>query len=121
MVMVRVIQVLDDHAAEESTFPITVNLADKAGTPIVPLSGAKWHLSTLDGTIINERENQAFPSLASSVTFLLQGDDLAMLTQDTEEERYLTLECRYNSDLGSNLPFNGSVKFCVDALPVIGD
>jgi len=101
------------HAKEESTYPIIVNFIDDAGAPEVPTS-AKWTLSDPNENIINNRANVVITPLASSVTIVLKGADLAV-SQDGEV-RFFLVEAVYNSTLGNDLPNNNEVQFVIDKL-----
>lgn len=100
-------------ATEESTFVITVVFKDEDGTLVIPVS-ATWSLSTIDGTIINERDSVGI-SPASSVDIILSGDDLQILEADSLS-RVLTIEGTYNSALGSSLPIKDEIYFSIQNL-----
>lgn len=67
------------------------------------------------GTVINSRTAVAISS-ATSVTIVLSGADLDL---DDGAVRVVTVECTYNSGLGSNLPLKDQVTFFVDDLTIV--
>jgi hypothetical protein len=103
---------LTTNAEEQSTYAVTVAFKDDEGTAVVPNS-ATWTLTDQDGAVMNSRLDEVI-SPASSVTIVLQGDDLAL---DTDEigsgRRILTIEAVYDSNIGSNLPLRESAAFTV--------
>ena len=108
------IKIDGDFAVEESTYIVTMNFFDEDDEPVAPAS-AYWTLSDSNGAIINSREDVELSGLASEMSVVLSGDDLALTTRFTgnAEERVFTIKATYNSDLGVGLPLNDQLSFPV--------
>lgn len=108
----------DTHADEGSTLAVTVTLKDEDGDAInaAAVTALTWTLTTLDGTVINSREDVAVGSITNPVTVVLSGDDLPFSGSGASVWLELTVEGTYNSDLGTGLPVTGSCQFQVDDL-----
>lgn len=108
---------LTTQAVEKSTFPVTADFTDEDGASVIP-NTLFWTLTDRYGNVINSREDVEIETPAASVTVVLSGDDLALLTSDPfDYERYMSFEGTYDSDLGSNLPLNDGVQFEIYPLP----
>ncbi len=107
---------LSTNAAEESTYVITASFTDETGSTVVPGS-VTWTLSTDKGTIVNSR-NGVTATAATSITVVLQGDDLAILGRESNH-RIFTLQATYDSDAGSDLPLKEEVHFSITPLVMI--
>lgn len=103
---------------EQSTAVFTVALTDDAGAAVVP-SAITWTLSDDDGNTINSRSEVAVGSPASSITVVLYGADLAIIGDDDDGARRLTIEATYDSDAGSDLTLKDAAKFTVTDLAAV--
>lgn len=103
------------HAIEKSTFAVVATFFDEEGAALTPNSGMTWTMTNDVGTVINSRTAVAISS-AASVTIVLSGADLDL---DDGRVRVVTVECTYDSDLGSNLPLKDQVTFFVDDLMIV--
>lgn len=111
---------IDDRLAEKSTGVATCAFKDENGQAVTPTS-ATWTLSDTSGTVINSREDVVISSLDTSVDIVLSGDDLAISAgfAGDAEERVLTVEAVYDSDLGSDLPAKAECHFYIENLAAI--
>lgn len=103
------------RAMEKSTIAITASFEDEDGNDVTPTE-ATWTLTDDNGTVINSREQVEISSLSTSVTVVLKGDDLQILSGEASEEvatRHFLIEALYNSSLGDGLPLNKSCVFPV--------
>ncbi len=102
-----------EYAVEKSSYFVTVSFKDEDGVAVVPKS-ATWTLTTEDGTVVNSRDEFSI-SPASEVTIVLSGDDLALSTgfSGNAENRVLTIEAVYDSDLANDLPLRDQLIFPV--------
>jgi hypothetical protein len=106
-------------ALEESTYVITASFLDEDGSTVVPNVGTvTWTLTDLDGTVINSRSAVAIAS-ASTITIVLQGDDLALQNIEDSGVRKVLVQAQYDSSIGSNLPLNDEVQFTIDHLVAV--
>lgn len=108
---------LTKRAKEKGTFPIVAAFKDEDGDPVTPNSGLTWTLTDQYGAVINDREDVAITP-ATSVTVVLQGDDLA-LPDPNRNIRVLTIEGDYDSSLGSELPLKDQVQFEIENLVAV--
>lgn len=100
---------LADRAVERGTFAVDIAFTDEEGESSVPNSGLVWKLTNTLGTVVNSRTAVAISS-ASTVTIVLSGADLDL---DDGNERFVTVEGTYTSDLGENLPIKDEVRFYI--------
>lgn len=108
--------VITTRAIEESTFVVSVSFFDEGGDAVVPNS-ATWSLLDLDGNIINNRDGVTIIPLASTVSIVLSGDDLAINPLDQQNQwRRLLVDAVYDSDLGLGLPLADELQFKVSNL-----
>lgn len=107
-------------ATEQSTYPVTVTLVDGDGAAITPNNDVTWSLTDAGNNIINSRTDVAYTSPTSTLTIVLSGDDLVIQTKSKKEERFLVVECTYDSDLGTGLPFKAQKEFMVVNLKKVG-
>ena len=105
-------------ASEQSSYAVTATITDESGQPATPTALA-WTLTDMHGAVVNGRQEVAVSPLASTVTILLSGDDLAV-PDPANARRTLTLEGTYNSSLGSNLPLVSAVQFDIEDVPGAG-
>lgn len=101
-------------AVEKSTFVVTAAFTDHTGAPVTPTAMA-WTLTNGAGAVVNSRSAVAIAPLASSVSIVLSGADLA-LPDAGDPVRRLTLQGTYNSTLGNDLPFKDEVTFTIVGL-----
>lgn len=114
---------ISDIAKEKSTFIIDVSFTDENDEATTP-TAMVWSLTTTTGTIINSRDQVAVDpgDLASTISIVLSGDDLAMQSGETSYrfvKRLFIVEATYNSDLGNDLPINDDAEFTLKNLNVI--
>jgi hypothetical protein len=104
---------------EKSTGVIIANFTDEDGKALIPIS-CIWTLTDSSGNVINSR-NQVSITPSASIAIVLQGDDFAISGgfSGKAEERRLTIEARYHSTYGSNLPLKDSVTFFISNLIAI--
>lgn len=107
-------------ATEQSTYPVTVVLKDGDGVAITPNDDVTWSLTDADDNIINSREDEPYASPSSTLLIVLSGNDLVMQTAAKKEQRFLVVECTYDSDLGTGLPFRDQMEFMVKNLKKVG-
>lgn len=115
------IELLTTEAIEKSSYVITAVFRDEDRDLVVPDS-ITWTITDKNGTVINNREDEAVSVPASSVDIVLSGDDLSLLSGESsavKAERRFTIEAVYNSDLANNLPLRDSVKFYVRNLQAV--
>jgi hypothetical protein len=106
-------------AKEKSTYLVTLAFTNAAGTAVTPDS-ATWTLSTMAGTVINSRTAVAISPLASSVTVVLSGADLAMQSGETSTARRLfTVQATYTSTEGSSLPLKDEFELRISNLAAV--
>lgn len=104
---------LTTSAIEKSTYVITCAFKNEDNEAVIPNSGLTWTLTDLNGVVINSRENVAISS-ASTVYIVLSGNDLQIINSaKSSEDRLITVEGTYNSDLGTNLPIKQVVRFTI--------
>jgi hypothetical protein len=101
-------------AVEKGTYAITAQFTDDAGVTTIP-TAATWSLLDMDGNIINSRNAVTISSLATSVTVVLSGNDLALSVGDAGDRRFL-VEALYTSSLGSGLPLRKEYTFNIENL-----
>lgn len=113
-------QRLDEIAKEESSYVIEAVFRDRAGTLMAP-NTATWTLTDENGTVINSRQDVSISSPTNTEEILLSGDDLQILSGETEEHvnRLFTIEAVYNSDLGNDLPLRDAAIFLLENLASI--
>jgi hypothetical protein len=106
--------ITDAKAAEQSTFIIPATFYDEEGVEVLPKT-LKWSLCDRNNAIVNDREDieVAGGELASTMNFVLSGEDLAILAGKSEEQRFLVLEATYDSTLGDDLPLKDQAEFTV--------
>lgn len=103
---------LSTLAVEESTYVVTAAFTDEDGTVVTP-SSVTWTLTDNRGNIINNR-NAVSATPGTSIDIVLTGDDLAIGTNG--EERTVTIDATYNSDLGSGLKLKDECTFKIHNL-----
>lgn len=95
---------------EEGTAKITYPLTDESGSAATPKT-ATWTLSTPSGVIINSLED-VVPTLASTLTIVLSGPDLAIGANGLD--RVLTIKWTYDSSAGTDLLGNDELLFTLE-------
>jgi len=98
---------LSVNAIDASTYIVTASFTDENDDPVEP-NELYWSLQDKDDTVINDREEESI-SPATSITVVLQGDDLAI--SGNREVRYFKIWGTYDSDLGSDLPIADKASF----------
>ena len=99
----------DAWAPEEGTKVFDVDFYDEDDTPVAPNELTKT-LTDLNGNIINSIDDVVVGGLASSMTFVLQGNDLAIPVAGMVG-RVFTLEGTYDSSLGTDMPLKVEIIF----------
>ncbi len=103
------------EAKEKSTIAITASFKDEEGSAVTPKT-ATWTLTDDSGAVINSRKQVNIGSLSTSVTVVLSGDDLQILSGEASEKnatRRFLIEATYDSSLGNDLPLKNSCVFPV--------
>lgn len=103
---------------EKSTVVFTAAFTDEDGDAVVP-TAITWTLSDDTGNIINSREDVNVDTPASSIDIVVYGDDLAIIGDDDDGARRLTISATYTSDLQAGLPLKDSAKFTVTNLAAV--
>jgi len=101
---------LSEYAREEGTYGVELTFTDEDGDALTP-NALEWRLSTTDGTVVNSRSGVAILPTASTVTVVLSGDDLEILSTQDNRLRRLTIVGTFDSSLGSNLPLHAECEF----------
>lgn len=102
--------------AEKSTAQVSISAFYDTSTPPAAITptAITWTLTDRRGTVINARTAVSVTP-ASSVAFLLTGDDLAVTTA-TSTERHLLITWTYNSTLGNGLTGRAVAVFEIEQL-----
>jgi hypothetical protein len=103
---------------EESTYIITCVFKDEDGDAVIPVT-INWSLTTVNGTVINSRNEVSVGTPASTIDIVLSGDDLQILTNETNRKRVprkITVEATYNSSVGAGLGLKDSAVFDLENL-----
>ncbi len=107
---------LADHANEKATYMVDIKPVNENGAAVVPKTG-NWTLTTGAGVVINGRDTVALSPLATTMTIVLSGLDLAMQSGEASPvRRLLTVKWTYDSTLGNDLPGNAEIIFYIDDL-----
>jgi hypothetical protein len=109
---------LSELGKEKSTYIITCLFLDEDGDAVIPIT-INWSLTTVNGTVINSRDEIAVGTPDSSIDIVLTGDDLAILTNETNRKRVprkLIIEATYNSSVGAGLGLKDSTVFDLENL-----
>lgn len=97
--------------AEEGTAKVTVSgFTDESGVSVTP-NAITWTLTDRRGNVINSRSAVSVTP-ASSVSFLLTGDDLAIGTYG--KQRTLMISATYDSLLGNDLVARVQANFTIE-------
>jgi hypothetical protein len=107
--------ILSTLATEEGVYAITRTFVDQVGTAFTPNAGLNWTLTDTAGNVVNSRSAVSITP-GTSVTVVLSGDDLALLTTYAGRRRVLIIEGTYSGSLGTNLPFKFEAKFDIQDL-----
>lgn len=99
-------------AIERGTYAVTATLTDENGAPATPTS-LVWTLTDLYGAVVNSREDVVVSPLASTITIVLSGADLAV-SNPANVRRKVSFVGAYNSSLGSGLPLVAEVQFDIE-------
>lgn len=111
---------ISETAIEKSTIVFTISFQDEDGEDVVPES-VQWSLVDSQANAINERQSVEIElaDLAASIDIVLSGDDLQLTENERYAKkvyRYLVVEAVYNSDAGSGLSLNESIRFKIENL-----
>jgi hypothetical protein len=101
-------------AIENGTMVIIVSFTNENNQPIPPKT-MTWTLTDMVGNIINSRHTIPFGVMSTTLTAVLSASDLA-LTTTHDAKRVFTIEGTYDSDYGTNLPFNDQATFTIQNL-----
>jgi len=97
--------------AEKATAKVTVSsFTDESDTAVTP-TAITWTLTDRLGNVINNRSAVSVTP-ASSVSFLLTGNDLAI--GDNGKQRVITIAATYNSTLGNGLIARAQAYFTIE-------
>lgn len=107
--------VLAVEAVEQSTLAVNISFRDEDGAAVVPDS-ATWSLTNGYGVVVNSRTAISLAPLASTVTVVLTGADLAMLDGQDDGKRLLLVEAAYSSTLGAGLNLREEIEFTIRPL-----
>lgn len=111
--------ILTGRANEGGSVGMKIIIVDEDGDDLIP-TAATWTLTTLDGTVINSRQDVAITPLAAEMTVLMSGDDLQILDQSNEYElRLFTFEGEYDPGDASAAPIKESGEFPVYSMEVV--
>jgi len=111
--------ILTGRAIEKSSVGVKIVVVDENGDDLIP-TAATWTLTDLEGTVINLKEDVAISPLASEMTVLLSGDDLALTDQTNKfEMRLFTFEGTYDPGDASAASIKESGEFPVYNLKVV--
>lgn len=107
-------------ATDRSSYYVTLDFFDEAGTPVSPTS-AKWTLTDGNGDIINLRDSVVIPNpVGIKTTIALWGADLAAGVTRADNTRNITVEATYVSVTTSDeKPLNKAVQFMVTDIPAV--
>jgi len=111
------INVLTKVAVEESTYVIVVSFFDEAGNTLTPNS-VNWTLTDRSNTVVNSKVNQT-ETPAIVVAIVLSGDDLQIFGEGSKERRKVLISGTYDSDYGTDLPYNIAAEFEIDNIGFI--
>lgn len=101
---------------EEATAKVTVSaFTDESGASVTP-TAITWTLTDRLGNVINSRTGVSVTP-ASSVSFLLTGDDLGIGSYG--RQRVITIAVTYDSSLGSGLVAREQAYFTIEDLTAI--
>lgn len=112
------VQKLSVQAIEESSFTIPLTFYSAVTGDVVTPTAITWSLITTDGTVVNNRSNVSVTPVASSITILLNGDDLALSGNSDTRTRRVLIEATYDSSLGNGLSLKDEVVFTIT--PLVG-
>jgi hypothetical protein len=98
-------------AVEKSTYVVNFSFLDENNNPTTPVS-VVWSLTDMQGNVINSR-SKVFTPPYQTVTVVLSGNDLEILSGNDLGQRALTVEATYNSTLGAGLYLKEELDFKV--------
>ncbi len=109
-------QILSIKPAEKGTAIVTIAPVDENGVALTigQLTTPQWQLMKTDGTVVNGR-NFATCAL-TALTWVLQGDDLAIFGPRDSGTRRLSFQATYDSSDGNGLPLNDECEFTINQL-----
>lgn len=101
---------------EEGTAKVTVSgFTDESGASVTP-SAITWTLTDRMGNVINSRSAVSVTP-ASSVSFLLTGDDLSIGSYG--RQRVITIAVTYDSSLGAGLVAREQAYFSIEDMTAV--
>jgi len=100
---------------EGASATFTISWFDKAGAANTPASMV-WSLTSLDGTVVNERSDVAITSLSTSNTITLSGAD-TYLWSKYSTKRVISL----SGTLSDGDKLTESIVFTIENVPAITD
>jgi hypothetical protein len=101
-------------AIEKGTYVVDITFEDENGNAIAP-NTLTWTLTDLAGAVVNSRSGVVVSVMATTITVVLSGNDLA-LTADSNQQRIFTAEGTYDSINGTNLPIKDQLIFSIQNL-----
>lgn len=102
--------------AEKGTAKVTVaSFTDESGTSVTP-TAITWTLTDRQGNVINSRTAVSVTP-ASSVSFLLTGNDLAI--SNNIRHRVITIAATYDSTLGTGLTAREQAFFTIEDMAAV--
>lgn len=109
--------IITTPVVKNSTAFVTVNFKDEDGQAVAPKS-ASWTLTTLAGTVVNNRSGVVIPTpIASTILITLSGLDLAISKGKKIQDRILRVEGIYDSVEANDVPTVDYVQFPVENVP----
>ena len=109
---------IDERVVERSSAIFDVVFADEDDVAATPKT-MTWTLTDAAGTVVNARQQVVVAAPAASVSIVLFGADLQILSTEAGREavnRRLIIEATYDSTLGSDLPVKQSAGFVIENL-----
>lgn len=104
-----------DQPLEQGVYAVTVGpFVDETGDAVTP-SAITWTLSDRAGAAVNGRTGVSVTP-GSTVTIVLQGEDLQIADTLHDNRRELLIEWTYDSSLGNDLPGKDALYFEVQPL-----
>ena len=108
---------ISDKPKENGSAIVTIGPFKDENSDTVTPSSIRWSLCTPQGSIVNSREHVSVTPPDSTITLLLEGDDLAVGTYGTLKRRIL-VRALYNSTLGDNIPLIEQAEFEIERTPI---
>ena len=109
--------VLSTKPMEGGTAKFTVSFKDEDNAAVTP-NWAEWSLTDEHGIVINRLSGTKITP-AASVTIVLTGNDLEILSEYDTGKRLLLVIGQYDSSIGNDLPFRKVAEFTIEESPAI--